>query len=43
MKMRCTGPDPDLQRLGEIEEMEGPEGSRSVFEDIDEDDEHEAN
>ena len=36
-------PDPDLQRLGEIEEMEGPEGSRSVFEDIDEDDEHEAN
>ena len=36
-------PDPDLQRLGEFEEMEGPEGSRSVFDDIDEDDEHEAN
>ena len=32
-----------LQRLGEIEETEGPEGSRSVFEDIDADDGLEAN
>ena len=35
-------PDADLERLGEIEETEGPEGSRSVFEDIDADEELEA-
>ena len=36
-------PDEDLQRLGEIEEIEGPESSRSIFEDIDADDGLEAN
>ena len=35
-------PDEELQHLGQIEETEGPESSRSIFEDVDEDEEHEA-